>query len=391
MMEGEQFARFGRRSICKEIIGEIPGWEVSCAKAEHSLRTEADEAGLRSDTFSHGSGEEKTSQYMLNPKTASACTSPKPQVTTKLKEILNKYLCAGEGLVVTNGDRTNLAMYCSSCSFSDDSQHTYATYAYKPTRPTRPGKGDSLSVNVQPPVNRRTSSFGSTNRDSFRARSVTPMTPVAEDSELILHTAIEYLSPRTANAMCLNSVTQSTANSKCSSENNSAYSRPRASSETPMKMAPVPLINRASSIGPTVGLQKKHSFRDNGIYECNYESIDAYSSGGSTQSNSDSSQAILKLENAVKSIDNVLAKESVFDVKSEKCNKVQYDSITVLPTRAVTEMPPPPPPLPRTRSFKDRARTVHPWVSQLNATSGRASSAPPISPMHQRKLLFSDR
>ena len=70
-------------------------------------------------------------------------------------------------------------------------------------------------------------------------------------------------------------------------------------------------------------------------------------------------------------------------------DRIQYDSITVLP-------PPPPPPLPRTRSFKHyRARTVHPWAGAGagagQGTGGRASSAPPISPLPQRRGWHSDR
>ena len=370
MMERQQFATPGSRGFCSKITGEVsPGREVSWAKVEHSLRAEADEAGLRSDTFSHGSGEEKTSQYMPEPK---VCTDVKPPlvVTRKVRELLTRYLCAGEGL--TDGEKHSVGMYCSTCSTNNDGHPSYSyqptndghpSYSYQPTRPTRQGPAVSLT--------RRSSSSISCVRDS-----VPPLPPVVEDPE-----QVDDLGPRTANAMCLNSVTASNPN--CSSN---PSVRPRASSETPVKMAPVPVINRASSIGPTVGLQKKHSFRDAGIYECNYESIDAYSC-----ESSDSNQAILKLASAVKSIDRVLAKEPSAGVRSGKCSKVQYDSITVLPTRAVTETPPPPPPLPRTRSFKDRARTVHPWVSQLHAATGRASSAPPISPMHQRKLLFSDR
>ena len=152
------------------------------------------------------------------------------------------------------------------------------------------------------------------------------------------------------------------------------------------------------------------SFRDNGIYECNYESI---SSGGGTSSREDtnqSNQAIMKLEQAVRSIDQVLAKD-ISKLKHNNNNQpqqhqrkegngsngasVQYDSITVLPTVVLAELPPPP--LPRTRSFRDggvRARTAHPWGREVGGVGGgRASSAPPVSPVVPRRarwVLLSD-
>lgn len=148
-------------------------------------------------------------------------------------------------------------------------------------------------------------------------------------------------------------------------------------------MSPAP-NTRASSLGPLLGLtRKQRSFRDQCLYECNYESIDSWSSG----SNDSASASILKLESSVKSVDSLIGKQKSFDnVGSDKSSRIQYDSITVLP-------PPPPPPLPRTRSFKHyRARTVHPWASASNnGTGGRASSAPPISPLHQRKLYAYER
>ena len=131
------------------------------------------------------------------------------------------------------------------------------------------------------------------------------------------------------------------------------------------------------------------SFRDNGIYECNYESI-----GGGSSETKQSNQAIMKLEQAVRSIDQVLAKDiSKLKHKQQQQRKdnngaVQYDSITVLPTVALAELPPPP--LPRTRSFRDggvRARTAHPWGREgsLGGGGGRASSAPPVSPVVPRR------
>ena len=157
----------------------------------------------------------------------------------------------------------------------------------------------------------------------------------------------------------------------------------RASSEVPSKMAPSPQINRASSIGPVLGLSKKRSLRDNGLYEYNYESIDSWSSSSNENENSSSSSAaIWKLENSVKSVDSLITQPKLYEC-SDRSGKVQYDSITVLP---------PPPPLPRARSFKHyRARTAHPWVSSPHTVGGRASSAPPISPAHQRRLMGGGR
>ena len=101
----------------------------------------------------------------------------------------------------------------------------------------------------------------------------------------------------------------------------------------------------------------------------------------------------MKLEQAVRSIDQVLAKDiSKLKHKQQQQRKdttgaVQYDSITVLPTVALAELPPPP--LPRTRSFRDggvRARTAHPWGREVGGVGGgRASSAPPVSPVVPRR------
>ena len=192
----------------------------------------------------------------------------------------------------------------------------------------------------------------------------------------------------------------------------------RAASERPMQGIFNPVLNsvvgqmpaRAVSTGPPVIQQQARqnnseqwhqptSFRDNGIYECNYESI-----GDGSSETKQSNQAIMKLEQAVRSIDQVLAK----DISKLKHNHqqlqrkeggngaVQYDSITVLPTVALAELPPPP--LPRTRSFREnggvRARTAHPWgrEASLGSGGGRASSAPPVSPVVPRRtrcrLLF---
>ena len=185
-----------------------------------------------------------------------------------------------------------------------------------------------------------------------------------------------------------------TANAMCKDKPSDNKTKTRAASEVPVatiSMAATshsPQINRASSIGPIMGLSNKRSFRDKGAYECNYESIDSWSS---SSNEADSSSAIWKLESTVKSIDSLIEKPKHYDHSkvnnsSDKSNsKIQYDSITVLP-------PPPPPPLPRTRSFKHyRAHTVHPWVSAPHTVGGRASSAPPISPLHQRRVIFSDR
>ena len=141
------------------------------------------------------------------------------------------------------------------------------------------------------------------------------------------------------------------------------------------------LNNRATSIAPVPGqhmghLGKKRSMRDQCLYECNYESIDSWSSGSNDS-------AILKLESSVKSVDSLIEKNQFrksYNTNNccDQSGKIQYDSITVLP---------PPPPLPRTRSFKHyRARTVLPWTSSGHNMGGRSSSAPPISPLHQRKL-----
>ena len=179
----------------------------------------------------------------------------------------------------------------------------------------------------------------------------------------------------------------------------------RATSERPVQIfnqvvggLPGQLPARAVSTGPPLAhhqLRQNNSeqwqsinLRENGIYESNYESI---GSGGSDTRQSN--QAIMKLEQAVRSIDQVLAKDisklkhNQQQERKERSNgAVQYDSITVLPTVALAELPPPP--LPRTRSFRDnalRARTAHPWGREGLAQGGRASSAPPVSPVVPRR------
>jgi hypothetical protein len=159
-----------------------------------------------------------------------------------------------------------------------------------------------------------------------------------------------------------------------------ASPRPRAASERPpAPPAPGPGPGpRAASSGPPA--------RDQGAYECNYETLD---SPHYTNNNQQSNQAILKLEQAVRSIDQVLAKDisklrpevwgTPRSSRGSEVSAVQYDSITVLPARQ-PPVEPPPPPLPRTRSFRDAScrapgRGPGPW-----AAGPRASSAPPVSP-----------
>ena len=143
--------------------------------------------------------------------------------------------------------------------------------------------------------------------------------------------------------------------------------RGRASSEFPLKMMNEGHVTqpRATSLGPTTanplaaGHRRKPSY-EHGIYECNYESIDGYSS----KSDHCPTNAILQLENAVKCLDQVLEKDikrMKYESRNDDYNpkKVQYDSITVMPTNPYRELPPtptrelPPTPLPRTRSFRD--------------------------------------
>ena len=78
--------------------------------------------------------------------------------------------------------------------------------------------------------------------------------------------------------------------------NNSIEPCRRAASEYRSAMSSVHLINRASSLGPMY--TRKNSLTECN-YECNYETIDGYSSGKSE----DSTCAIQKLEKAVKSLD----------------------------------------------------------------------------------------
>ena len=155
----------------------------------------------------------------------------------------------------------------------------------------------------------------------------------------------------------------------------------------------VPMITtiRSSSIGPATGA-KNNFFRDNSIYECNYETIDSLSSDSGNPK-----EAILSIEHAVKCIDEVLQKDNAKQRHKTKIardnSKVQYDSITVFPKPPVKSLPESqPPPLPRTRSFKDqvtRARSVHPaLIKRRQTVVGRASSAPPISPANNQKYFW---
>ena len=152
--------------------------------------------------------------------------------------------------------------------------------------------------------------------------------------------------------------------------------RPRAASERPQHgQVQGPGAPRAASTGPA-----RPSFRDQGLYESGYECV----AGGET---GESCQAIRKLEQAVRSIDQVLAKD-ISKLRPGKSGSVQYDSITVLPIVVMAELPPPP--LPRTRSFREsagpraRAGQGGPWGLAVAGT--RASSAPPVSPVVPRRF-----
>ena len=88
------------------------------------------------------------------------------------------------------------------------------------------------------------------------------------------------------------------------------------------RMSPAP-NTRASSLGPLLGqlTRKQRPFRDQCLYECNYESIDSWSSG----SNDSASASILKLETSVKSVDSLIGKQKSFDNvgNSDKSSKIQ--------------------------------------------------------------------
>ena len=159
--------------------------------------------------------------------------------------------------------------------------------------------------------------------------------------------------------------------------------RPRAASERPNTSPGQGGQTRAASTQPgscrTPITRDNASFRDNGIYECNYESVEC-KVGGSSHSD----QAIAKLEQAVRSIDKVLAKDTDSKFRLDRSEgKVQYDRITVLPLHVLEDLPPPP--LPRTRSFREglRARST-PW-GQGGGGGARATSAPPVSPAVGRR------
>jgi hypothetical protein len=162
---------------------------------------------------------------------------------------------------------------------------------------------------------------------------------------------------------------------------------------------------RARSTGPV--LQRKNVQQ---IYESSYESIDNQSGGSSGSKNNSrwspaaeplppprSTPALRQLDLAVKGMEQMWARSadtnnsrkwSVKDVEKEeeqRQQRIQYDSITVLPA-SLGLPPPPPPPLPRTRSF----RQVGGGGQSAAATKGtfadlRASSAPPVSPLVSRK------
>jgi len=229
----------------------------------------------------------------------------------------------------------------------------------------------SSSPSPTPPVRRSSSSLGY----RLRSRLFKSMAPVDENNVISSYTK----NPATAKTRISDLVNNNAVNQHCQ--------------YTANKMANVHVQNRSSSLGPYF---PRHGLcTDNGIYECNYESIDGYSSSKSDESNS----AILQLENAVKSLDKVLEKDTKrFKYENDFNHKVQYDSITVLPTTSLRELPItpshssrelPPTPLPRTKSFRDRG--VEQGQSKLNPGDGRACSAPPISPFFYRRFIQTTR
>ena len=230
----------------------------------------------------------------------------------------------------------------------------------------------SSSPSPIPPVRRSSSSLGY----RLRSRLFKSMAPVDENNVISSYTKN---SATTAKTRISDLVNNNVVNQHCQ--------------YTANKMANVHVQNRSSSLGPYF---PRHGLcTDNGIYECNYESIDGYSSSKSDGSNS----AILQLENAVKSLDKVLEKDTKrFKYENDFNHKVQYDSITVLPTTSLRELPItpshssrelPPTPLPRTKSFRDRG--VEQGQSKLNPGDVRACSAPPISPFFYRRFIQTTR
>ena len=253
-------------------------------------------------------------------------------------------------------------------------------------------KKSPIALRSPPPVARRSSSLGL----KWKKKILKPMAPVEENGVLSPLVRKPFTASRSISRTDISHT--NTANQLDSST--------RAASEFSPRMSTIQVQSRASSLGPI--FQRKHSFTDNGIYECNYESIDGYSSSKSD----DSSCAILQLENAVKSLDKVLEKDSKafkYENKNDFHHKVQYDSITVLPTTLHWDLPSspthqhrdlpslpnhqhrdlPPPPLPRTRSFRDKKGEQPRSTPSLGI--GRASSAPPISPLFYRRFIQSVR
>lgn len=182
----------------------------------------------------------------------------------------------------------------------------------------------------------------------------------------------------------------------------------RAGSEKPGAMFS-PLLNitaaRARSTGPVLE-------RRNALYESNYDSVENGGSGITWSSAAmdpvppprANTAAIRQLELAIKGMEQMwrpdhrsavegrLKKEAACRLQNDEDRewqqqqqRVQYDSITVLP--ASMGLPPPPPPLPRTRSFRQMGGAP----VKAGCGDARASSAPPVSPLVYRKAGHSNR
>ena len=278
------------------------------------------------------------------------------RATGKLSDLLLQYVCSSpreclEGVPTPHSPRPR-SIYSPATSTLSSSTSSRAS--------TR---------SLPPPPSARSSSLG------IRWRSklfIKPMAPV-DEHDVLLRGTTTY---NTANNRSICSHDLLNNNHITAKE---SIMRGRAASELPAKnnmLTPTASQPRANSAGPACNGRRKPCYDQAGIYECNYESIDGYSSG---KSDDCPTSAILQLENAVKCLDQVLEKD-IKRMKYESSNKnddynpkkVQYDSITVMPLNPGRELPPtptrelPPTPLPRTRSFRQQALQEFMKVEEFN-------------------------
>ena len=217
-------------------------------------------------------------------------------VKNKLRDILSKYLHQCEDL--SHGD--SLLSFCTTCQSRDYSQYCYSSPGKTTPPPPPPPRHDSLDKT-----------------DSYMTEQSCSIRELLTSKALIFDNITTQMKPNTASETLFSS-------ELISNPEHSPSKSLRAVSESPVTMVPILTTIRSSSIGPASGA-KNNFFRDNSIYECNYETIDSLSSDSGNPT-----EAILSIEHAVKCIDEVLQKDNAKQRHKAKMardnSKVQYDS-----------------------------------------------------------------